>query len=93
MAYSHNNILQIPIILCITSPFFVKTKKTYFDGWNRFLCNSGSNSTQPIDKNVGGHTYPRVPDCTYNLRRKNQKPISTIKIGLFCFNKEWTCNA
>ena len=36
---------------------------------------------------------PRVTDSTYNLRRKNQKPISTIKIGLFCFNKEWTCNA
>ena len=35
----------------------------------------------------------RVRDSTYNLRRKNQKPISTIKIGLFCFNKEWTCNA
>ena len=25
--------------------------------------------------------------------RITQKPVSTIKIGLFCFNKEWTCNA
>ena len=42
----------------------LKQKRPIFMVETGFCVISGSNSTQPIDKNVGGHTYPRVLDST-----------------------------
>ena len=43
-----------------------------------FTRDTGSNSTQPVAKNVGGHSYPRVLDSTYGYA----KHISTIKSAI-----------